>query len=156
VLLDLGVYPLAFASFAASGVPSSTVQATGVLASTGVDAQVSALVGYGPALQASVFTSLLAATPHTAEIAGSAARVEVGQNFYLPTTVTLVRDGERVTWDDNRIHGHDGLCFQAAALAGYVAEGRTESPWQPLAETVSILETADEIRRQLGVTYPGE
>ena len=86
----------------------------------------------------------------------SAARVEVGQNFYLPTTVTLVRDGERVTWDGNRIHGHDGLCFQAAALAGYVTEGRTESPWQPLEETVTILETADEIRRQLGVAYPGE
>lgn len=156
VLLDLGVYPLAFASFAASGARSVSVQAAGVLAATGVDAQVSALVGYGPGLHASVFTSMLAATPHTAEIAGSAARVEVGESFYLPTTVTLVRDGHRVTWDDNRIHGHDGLCFQAAALAGYVAEGRTESPWQPLDETVSILETADEIRRQLGVAYPGE
>ncbi|MBO3085142.1 Gfo/Idh/MocA family protein [Cellulomonas fengjieae] len=156
VLLDLGVYPLAFASFAASAARPTSVQATGVLASTGVDAQVSAMVGYGPDLQTSVFTSLLAATPHTAQIAGSAARVEVGEQFYLPTTVTLVRDGQRATWDDNRIHGHDGLCFQAAALARYVAEGRTESPWQPLDETVAILETADEIRRQLGVVYPGE
>ena len=36
-----------------------------------------------------------------------------------------------------------------------MTEGRTESPLLPLDETVTILETADEIRRQVGVVYPG-
>ena len=60
------------------------------------------------------------------------------------------------TWDANRVHGYGGLSFQAAALATYAAQGRTDSPLLSLDETVTILETADEIRRQVGVVYPGE
>ena len=63
---------------------------------------------------------------------------------------------ETATWDDNRIEDLDGLCFQAAALARYVDAGLTESPLHPLDEVVTVLETADEIRRRLGVVYPGE
>ena len=70
--------------------------------------------------------------------------------------MTLVAGEQRVTWDDNRIRGHAGLCFQAVALARYVTEGRTESPLHPLDETVAILQTADEVRRQVGAIFPGE
>jgi len=31
-----------------------------------------------------------------------------------------------------------------------VADGRTESPLLPLAETVQIMKTTDEVRRQIG------
>ena len=41
--------------------------------------------------------------------------------------------------------------------ARHVRRGRSpDSPLLPLDETVAILETADEIRRQVGVVYPGE
>ena len=37
-----------------------------------------------------------------------------------------------------------------------LAEGLTESPTMPLAESVALAEAMDEIRRQVGVRYPGE
>lgn len=158
VLLDLGIYPLSFASAVAraAGLPRPrSVQAAGSLTTTGVDAQVSAQIGYGAA-QAQLFTSMLTASGHTAHVYGSLGRVDVDDRCYVPAGVTLTV-GDRIgTWDANRIHGYGGLSFQVAAFATYVAEGRTDSPLLPLDETVTILETADEIRRQVGVVYPGE
>ena len=159
-LLDLGIYPLAFASFVAAhaglGRQPVNVQVAGSRASTGVDEQAAIQLGYAGGAQAQLFTTLLAPTARTAHVLGTDARLEVGADFFLPTSVRLVVDDQHVEWSDNRIRGHDGLCFQAAALARYVAAGLTESPLQPLAETVAILETADEVRRQLGVAFPGE
>ena len=120
-----------------------------------MDAQVSAQIGYGAA-QAQLFTSMLTASGHTAQVYGSLGRIEVDDRCYVPAGVTLTVGERTGSWDANRIHGYGGLCFQAAALATYVAEGRTDSPLLPLDETVTILETADEIRRQVGVVYPGE
>ena len=159
VLLDLGVYPLSFASgvAGAAGLPArpTSVQAAGSLTASGVDAQVSAQIAYGAA-QAQLFTSMLTASGHTAQVYGSLGRIEVDDRCYVPAGVTLTVDGRTGTWDANRVHGYGGLSFQAAALATYAAEGRTDSPLLPLDETVTILETADEIRRQVGVVYPGE
>jgi predicted dehydrogenase len=159
VLLDLGIYPLSFASSVAraAGLPlhPTSIQAAGSLTTTGVDAQVSVQIGYGTA-QAQLFTSMLTASGHTAVVHGSVGRVEVDDRCYVPAGVTLTVGERTGTWDANRIHGYGGLSFQAAALATYVAQGRTDSPLLPLDETVTIIETADEIRRQVGVVYPGE
>lgn len=161
VLLDLGVYPLAFASFVArhagaGPLPAGAgLQVAGALAPTGVDAQVSLQIAVGH-LHAALFTTMLAETPQTATVSGSLARVALGHKFYAPGPLTLTRGTETVTWDENRIVDLDGLAFQAAALARFVAEGRTESPLQPLAETLEILEVADAARATLGVRYPHE
>jgi len=159
VLLDLGIYPLSFASFVARhaglGLVPRTVQAAGSLTSTGVDAQISVQVAYDDA-EAQLFTSMLTASGHTTHVHGSEGRVDVDDRCYVPAGVTLTVGDRTGTWDANRITGYGGLAFQAAALATYVAEGRRDSPLLPLDETVTILETADEIRRQVGVVYPGE
>jgi hypothetical protein len=49
---------------------------------------------------------------------------------------------------------HEGLSRQATALASYVAAGRTESPLHTLDETVWILATIDEARRQVAASGP--
>ncbi len=41
-------------------------------------------------------------------------------------------------------------------MATLVADGATESPLLPAEETIGILSIIDEIRRQIGVFYPGE
>ncbi|WP_114906563.1 hypothetical protein [Ornithinimicrobium murale] len=61
-----------------------------------------------------------------------------------------------LTADPGPIHGHDGLVYRATHLAQLVLDGTTDSPLLPKEETIGILTTADEIRRQVGVTYPGE
>lgn len=152
-LLDLGIYPISFASFVL-GAPDSVV-ATGSRTDTGVDAQVSMTLTTGSA-QACLNTTLLARTPTTASVSGSAGSVEITGPFYAPASMILTTADGRAVREPDPVAGHFGLCFEAAHVAQLIAEGATESPLLPLAETVRILETVDEIRRQVGVTYPGE
>lgn len=155
-LLDLGIYPISFSSFVA-GTPQR-ILAIGDRAFTGVDGQVSMLLQGEPGTSQSVInTNLFARTETTASIVGRQARVFLASDFYAPTTLTYRhRDGSELSYDGGAIRGHLALVHEAAHLAQLVADGRTESPLLPLDETISILETIDEVRRQLGVTLPGE
>jgi predicted dehydrogenase len=155
-LLDLGVYVVSFASFAL-GTPAGII-AIGSLAPTGVDEQASLLLGTASGAQALLSTGLRAATPGLATICGSAARIEFEAPFWGPSGLRLhPADGSApLSWTDPYGRPHrDGMSYEAAALARYVAEGRTESPLHPLSEVVSTLETLDEARRQLGAAGVG-
>lgn len=152
-LLDLGIYPISFASFVLG--PPDAIVATGSRTGTGVDAQVSMTLTAGPA-QACLNTTLLARTPTTASISGTAGSVEISGPFYAPATLTLTTADGRAVRGPDPVAGSLGLCFEAAHVAQLVADGATESPLLPLDETVRILATVDEVRRQVGVTYPGE
>lgn len=156
-LLDLGIYPVSFASLAL-GRPAR-VTARGTTTSTGVDRQVSMVLdGYqGSDAHAVLTTTMGAATPTTATISGPEGRLELAGPFYGPGTVRLVtRSGEVFGSAPPVIKGHLGLCFEAAHLAQLVADGATESPLLGLDETIAIMETLDEVRAQVGVRYPGE
>jgi predicted dehydrogenase len=153
-LLDLGIYPISFASFVL-GTPDSVV-AIGSLTETGVDAQVSMVLTSGLA-QACLNTTLLAKTPTTASISGTLARLECAGSFYAPGVLVLTgNDGSRLVRDADPIAGHLGMSFEAAHAATLIADGATESPLLPLDETVSVIRTIDVIRAQLGVRFPGE
>lgn len=49
-----------------------------------------------------------------------------------------------------------GLCYEAAHFATVIAEGRLESDLLPWVETLAVMETMDELRRQTGSELPGE
>jgi acetaldehyde dehydrogenase (acetylating) len=51
---------------------------------------------------------------------------------------------------------HRDLCHEASEVMRCLREGLVESPILPLDETVAILETTDELRRQWGLRYPVE
>jgi predicted dehydrogenase len=150
-LLDLGVYPVQFDSMVL-GAPTE-ILARGGMTETGVDAYATVVLQHGPGVQSTLTTSLLAATPTTASIAGSDARLDFAADFYTPTTVTLTSsDGSRppAVWhDETGVSGGDGISWQATALARFIGEGRLESPVHTLAETTNILETLAEARAQL-------
>lgn len=151
-LLDLGVYTVAWAHDFL-GVPDA-VTAVGRLTETGVDGQLSAILSYGERTQADLTTTLWAKTPTTSSISGTEGFVRVDGDFYEPTKFTLVRrDGRVWTFDQPMPRG---LQHEAAEVARCVAEGRTESDRMPWGDTLAVMRTMDEIRRQVGVVYPGE
>ncbi|HEY3436746.1 MAG TPA: Gfo/Idh/MocA family oxidoreductase [Actinotalea sp.] len=151
-LLDLGVYPVSFAHDLL-GVPD-TIKATGSLTATGVDGQISVILGYGERAQASLNTTLWSRTATTAVIGGTEGRIEIATDFYRPTSFTVIRDDGTWWGYDREVDG--GFQFQAAEVARRVAEGATESPVISLDKTLEVMRTMDEIRRQVGVVYPGE
>ncbi|MGW4061040.1 Gfo/Idh/MocA family protein [Amycolatopsis sp. NPDC004747] len=141
-LLDLGIYPVSFASMVLG--PPERVAAMTTPAFTGVDAQTSMLFGYASGAQAVLTCTLSAVTPTTASIAGTEARIEVDGPFYAPASFTLIpREGERSRFeyvDEGR-----GLRHQADEVALRLAAGEIESPLMPLDETVSIMTTMDQV-----------
>ena len=150
-LLDLGIYPVSFASMVL-GTPTR-VTAVSDTAFTGVDAQTSVVLRDDAGRHAVLTTTLSAATTNGAAINGTEARIEIDPTFYRPTSFSIVsRDGERERVEIP-VEGN-GLRFQAAEVGRCLSEGLTESPLLPLDETVSILGTMDEIRAQIGLTYP--
>jgi predicted dehydrogenase len=155
-LLDLGVYPVSWASFLL-GAPE-TVYATGELASTGVDAQVALVLTSANGAQALLSAGLKARTPWTSTISGSEARIDVESPFWCASGFRLFdRRGDLTAeWvDDYARNGRDGLSYEAAAVARFVTDGLTESPVHTLDETVSVLQTIDEARRMLGYLRVG-
>ncbi len=154
-LLDLGVYPISFVSLFL-GAPTR-VLATSSPAFTGVDAHTSVLLEHADGTHGVVHTTLSASTATTAVINATEGRIEVSGPFYRPNSYRLhtrgsTSDGELV---DIPVDGH-GLRFQAAEVGRCLRAGLTESPDMPLDESVSIMETLDEVRRQIGLTYPAE
>jgi predicted dehydrogenase len=144
-LLDLGVYPVSFASMLL-GTPS-TIKAVVTPSFTGVDGQVSMAFGYDSGAQALLNCTSAAKSPTWAAIVGTEARIEVQGNFYSPSTFTLIaRDGKERRWD-KRHKGH-GLRHEADETARCIGEGLLESPLMPLDETVSIMETMDAVLAQ--------
>ncbi len=150
-LLDLGIYPVAFA-FDVLGEPSS-VHATGWLTDAGVDATLAITFGYERAV-AQLSTTMLARTHNVAEIAGTAGRITVAETYYAPTSFTVhPTDGEPWTVAPE-VTG--GFQFQAAEVARRVHAGELESPVRPWAEIIGTQVALDEIRRQVGMVLPDE
>jgi predicted dehydrogenase len=148
-LLDLGVYVVSWASMVL-GAPSS-VTAAADAAFTGVDGQTSAILRYPDGAHAVVTCTLWAATARRAWISGTEGTIDVDPVFYAPTSFTLRREGaepERYEPVEELTGPGKGLRYEAAEVARCVREGATESTAMPLDETISIMETLDEIRRQ--------
>ena len=151
-LLDAGVYPVSFASFAIG--PPTRISAVGAVTSTGVDAHAEMLLTTASGASALLATSMVSTSPTRAAIIGSAARIEVTSPFYAPGGLVMTWPShtteESISWRDAPLEEtFDALSFQATALASYVGEGRTESPLHTLAETISVLETLDTVRAQV-------
>src|SRR4051794_30903577 len=152
-LLDLGVCPLSFASMIL-GRPTA-VTAMSRPAFCGVDAQTAVLLGYDGGRLAILFSSLEAHTPSGASINGTLARIEIDGDFLAPNNFRVVdRDGAVIRYE--QVHHGRGLRHQVTEVGRCLRLGLTESSALPLDETVSTMETLDEVRRQIGLRYPGE
>lgn len=144
-LLDLGVYPVSFASMVL-GRPER-VRAISAPAFTEVDAQTSILLGYAGGAQAVLTTTLSAKSPTRAAIVGTDARIEIDGDFYRPSGFDLItRSGERTRFDPP--HRGAGLRHQADEVARCLGEGLLESPVMALDETVAIATTMDAVRAE--------
>jgi len=62
-------------------------------------------------------------------------------------------DGTRWTFDREV---EIGLQYEAAEVARQVVAGATESPRLTWDNSLAIMRTMDEVRAQIGLSYPGE
>ncbi|WP_297083733.1 Gfo/Idh/MocA family protein [uncultured Demequina sp.] len=152
-LLDLGVYPINLVHDFL-GAPES-LRAAGALAPTGVDLSETVLMDYpSRGAQGVALSTFEADTARVASIAGTEGRIDIHAEYYRPSSFTLTRGGRRMLEFDGS--GPLGWQHQFAEVARCVADGATESAIMPHSATLEIMDVLDEVRRQLGVVYPGE
>jgi predicted dehydrogenase len=144
-LLDAGVYLVSMASMIL-GAPQR-VLATGATGRTGIDEQDVFLLEHGEA-SASLYISMRTRRAPDFEVLGEHGRIRLEPPMYRPTSLTL--------WDANqspRVEQHpiDGTGYgvQLEAVARALRDGSLESAVMPLAESVRIMHTLEQVRAQV-------
>ncbi len=145
-MLDLGVYPVSFASMLL-GTPAR-IRALVQPAFTGVDGLSSMIFGYESGAQALLTCTSLARTSSRACVTGTQARIEIDSDFYAPTTFRLITRSGEVT-EYNFDVAPRGLRYQAIEVARCLEAGLKESPLMTLDETISIMQTMEDVMAML-------
>jgi predicted dehydrogenase len=153
-LLDLGIYPISFAS-ELFGKPE-TILATATFKETGADAQVATLFRYAGGQIASTISASDTKGPNTATILGTEARIDIDEVWYSPTTFRVINSANEVLESfEAEILGR-GMHFEAAEAEQLIQSGLISGEILSTDESVAIMETLDAVREQIGLRYPGE
>jgi len=152
-LLDVGIYPISFASMVL-GTPSR-IASMATMGQTGVDELAGIVFGYDEGQLAILHTALQTNTAIEATVMGTRGQMRVHSPWYYGTTLTL-----SVEEHENEVislpYEGNGYNFEAAEVMRCLREGKRESDVMPLNETLAIMQTLDAIRAQWGFKYPME
>jgi predicted dehydrogenase len=154
-LLDLGIYPVSFA-WDVFGKPTSVTAISTAAESTGVDRQTAILLGYGDGQQAVLHAALDTLGPNTAVVIGTEGRIEIDPVWYQATGFTVYDSENNVIERFDQEVASRGMQYEGLALEEIVAAGSLAGTELPPSETVEIMETLDEVRRQIGLRYDSE
>ncbi len=152
-LLDLTVYPLLWA-WGALGKPE-TVAATGTLTSFGVDAQNTITLSYPSGAQAQLISHLTSQGPSRATISGTLGYLETVDSLNNPQQLLISGPGDVKRTETFDYPGR-GYTYQLREVTRCIQDGRTESSTMPPADSLAMMELFDEVRRQIGVSYPND
>ena len=152
-LLDLGIYPISFAHMVLGKPDSITSSAT--FTDKGVDASSTAIFNYKSGAQAILTSNMMVSTPCRATICGTLGKIEIDRTFYNPTSMRLIMHDGTTTEYPSDYKGH-GLREQAQEFERVVRSGAMNSPILTPDESILIMGSLDEIRRQIGLIYPSE
>jgi predicted dehydrogenase len=154
-LLDLGIYPLSFASGIMGGRKPEHVNSLATIIDTGVDGSAMIQYDYGDGVFADLKFSMQHGLPNEGWIIGTKGRIHFSADFHSAQAVRLITpegtQAKSFEEDESRT-----FKYQIMEVNRCVQEGRLESDVMPLNESVSILESMDAFRQEWGVCYPGE
>jgi predicted dehydrogenase len=153
-LLDLGVYPVSFASQLFG--PPQSIQAVATFKETGADAQVATMFRYPGGQIATTYSASISRGPNVAVVLGSNGRIEIDSVWYTATGLRVYNGDGTLVEDFRPLVEGRGMQFQAEEAERLVSEGRIASDILPPQETVAIMATLDAVREQIGLRYPGE
>lgn len=152
-LLDLGIYPVAFSTYFMNRKPDR-IQSSGKLSDTGVDETTGMLFDYGTSTSV-LFASMVTRTLNTAYIYGDRGHIEV-PDFFKASVASLYDADQQLieTFTDHR-EGF-GYEFEIREATECIRQGKLESPVISHARSNDLQEILMEVRRQIGLMYPGE
>ena len=153
-LLDLGIYPIAFA-WDILGRPEE-IMSMARFKATGADAEIATMFRHANGAMSTTISTSDNLGRNTATVLGSKARIEIDPTWYVPTTYRVIDNDEKVIEERTYPVEGRGMQYQAAEIERLVTEGKLAGDILPPAESVGIMQTMDTIRSQIGLRYPGE
>jgi predicted dehydrogenase len=153
-LLDLGIYPVSFASMIYGAQPE-TIVSTVHKTATGIDDHAVITFRYADDATAVVSTSSVVQMKNEARIFGTEGMMILNDNFIHPNRLTLHVAGKKARTFDYPFDGF-GMHFEADHVHACLRKGLLQSDIMPPAESLAIMQTTDTLRRQWKLRYPGE
>ena len=150
-LLDLGVYPLAYARMV-FGCSPERVSGSAKMVWTGVDKTSEYHLDYGSGRRADLVTSFVEQRPRDAVITGTKGIIHVPM-FPSTDQLRLTRPGRAPETIQCEAAGFE---HEIREVHRCLREGLTESPGMLHEETLEVIRTADALRALWGMKYPGE
>lgn len=151
-LLDMGIYPITFAQWVMQKQPNA-IKAMAHLGTTGVDQNTATILSYDGGAIASLGTSYGAEAAQEAWIFGSKGRIRVPKFWCAESAELHVQDQIRIA---HKPHACNGLEWEIAEVHHCLDAGLKQSSSLPWSESVAVMQIMDEIREQIGLSYPFE
>ncbi len=153
-LLDLGVYPINFASMIL-GTEIERISSSCDMLPTGVDRQESITLHYKNGSMAVLNCSMSVISDRIGGIYGTKgyAVVENINNFESMTVYNSSYEKIAYYPAPKQISGYE---YEVEACAKAIKEGWKQCPQMPHAETLRIMQLLDTLREQWGMKYPNE
>lgn len=152
-LLDLGIYPVSFASMV-FGTQPKNIKSLADIGPTGVDEKCTILFGYEGGKMASLSASFKTDLINDAWIFGTKGNIHIPDFFKAGKAILTLANGEKEVFDSP--YESTGYQFEAIEAIDCIKQGRIESNIMPLDESIAIMETMDSLRTQWQLRYPGE
>lgn len=153
-LLDLGVYPINFASMV-FGDKIREVSSSAVLTESKVDAVNSITLIYEDGKMAQLHSNMMAATDRRGMIYGDKGYIEV-QNINNCEGIRVFDTNHKLIAEYETPKQITGYEYEVEACMEAMAKGELECPQMPHKESIRIMELMDSLRAQWGVKYPNE
>ncbi|WP_374362194.1 Gfo/Idh/MocA family protein [Pseudoduganella danionis] len=155
-LLDLGIYPLSMAAFFLG--PVTAVQAQAEVTDSGVDMQTVFTLKHQQGGVSACSCSLRSRSPTELIISGTKGYLRLHDRFHNTSTlsVVLVDGSSRSERTVQLPITGNGYTHEAQEVGRCLRAGLIESPVMSHEETLAIMGTLDEIRRQIGLVYSAD
>ncbi len=153
-LLDLGVYPISMASMIFGKQPQQ-IQSVAQTGPTGADINDSISFLYDQGEVASVYCSAIAQGSHDGIIGGKKGKITIAHPVFRSKKLIITLGNDQPVTLDFDYQGH-GFHYQIQHVCHCLQAGKTQSNIMPLDESIAIMQTMDTIRKDWGLSYPGE
>ncbi len=158
VSLDMGIYPLSFASYLLGEIPEE-IRSVAEWSEHGVDELANYLFRFPSGCVAQISTSFNLKMESAARIYGSTGYVEFTPFPDGPSIMIHKHNGTNDVMEVEEIkteQAKNGFIYQVAESVRCLREGLIESPIIPIDETIDLMNVLDSMRREWGLRYPRE
>lgn len=151
-LLDVGVYVLNFSRMYFGNNIVKTVTNC-QLGATGMDMQEAISLSYADGKMANLQTGALCLNDRQGIISGTEGYIRV-DNVNCPEIIDVYRNYAKVATYEKPANMITGYEYQVIESRHCIEAGLLESPMMPHAETISVMQQMDDLRKEWGVKYP--